>query len=159
MTDPPQLLLHIVSLGVNGTGVYELIRSYDSVFPVITQCGHTFCVECAIKSWLQQAIKSPRYQGDNLNLAMTNCPTCRNPHPRVNFIIDLELARSERCETCKPFTDDVQLRGMVSDVLGKLPQAVKELSILLPGDKDVEELMVEYGQDGTAINEHLGRQK
>lgn len=116
------------------------------------------CVECAVRTWLHDAMKPHRHQGHQLSLTRATCPMCRTFYPRVHAIAT--PGGMERDPSCNPFIREVQQGQIVSEILQNLSEAVQELRNAAPGDKDAEELKLKYGGDAeTEMAEHLERRR
>ena len=115
------------------------------------------CVSCAITAWLHEVVKPPRHR-DGLKLSRATCPLCRTAYPRVS--LHYRDHRLERCPACNPFLRNLQLDGTVSGILAELQDAIRRLRGMIPGDKEVERLMEQYGSDdGTETRELLVKRR
>lgn len=112
-------------------------------------CGHTTCVECAVRDWLSGVVL-PRRHDYGMQLSQSRCPCCRQPHPRV----DLTWANgvTQRHHHCLPFVNNIKLGGNVSALWERLRATVRELHACMPTDKQGMEWMEEYGNDDAREN-------
>ncbi|KAI9452330.1 hypothetical protein HD554DRAFT_2043717 [Boletus coccyginus] len=117
--------------------------------PATMTCGHTTCVECAVRDWLRGAVL-PRRHDYGMQLSQSRCPCCRQPHPRV----ELTWANgvTQRHHHCLPFINNIKLGGNVSALWERLRATVRELHACMPTDKQGMEWMEEYGNDDAREN-------
>lgn len=124
------------------------------------RCGHTMCADCAVRTWLREALKAPRHQHE-LGLTRTTCPRCRQPYPKIATKVTQDHAgqnKRERCPSSLPFFHNVDMDTTISDIYQDLQIAVQELRAEIPKDDQVEEWIEKYGSvDATEIRDHIGR--
>lgn len=122
------------------------------VIAVSTQCGHTFCVQCAVSHWVRGVTSPPRFN-DQLALQQTQCPVCRGQHPEVRIVRDASgyLARSR---DCVPFHRNIKQDTDVESLLNVLKNSIRRLVEIVPDDINVQKWSEAYCGDV-----HTGLQK
>lgn len=109
-----------------------------------THCGHTICVECAIKHWVRGAIAPPN-EFISLSLGDSSCPLCRQANPAViTTRVDGVMQRDFHC---LPFVHDFHLAHSMKEVWKRLRTSVRKLHAQAPTDHQAIRWMETYGRD------------